>query len=717
MKQVFVRSGQVAVQEVLSPLLDARGILVETCAAAISVGTETSSLRRSRQNPLAQIKSVEFRRRVIQRLRDGTFWPAVRRKWAKGAPKSPPHVSWGSPTGYSCAGRVLAVGDQVHDVEPGGMVACAGSPHAEVVYVPQNLFVPVPDGVSDVEASFVALGSIALHAVRQSQLTCGETVVVMGLGVVGQLVEQLVRVSGARSIALDLVSRRVELARRMGAHMSLNPFTDDVVAGIYSFTEGLGADAVILCMGGDSAKPVQQALDLVRERGRLIVVGTPRMEIPRGPFYRKEVELRIARSYGPGRYDPQYEEEGQDYPVGYVRWTERRNMAEFLMLVAEKRVDVTSLVTHRFPFDRAPQAYEAALGDPETALGIVLTCEESSVLVKPLPASPAPERQLGVAVVGAGSFARAFHLPNVGRVGALKLRAVVTSHRRSAERAAADFGAQVATTDLDRVLQDPAVELVVIATPHHLHARQAIAALEAGKAVFCEKPMGMTRAEVDQVFDTVQHTNGFYAIGFNRRFAPTVVRAKELLAERRGPLVLNYRVMGTFIPSDHWVYDPVRGGGRIVGEACHFFDLLCYLVGSEPVQVTAVGGTLSHPGTTLDDNVVCTLAFKDGSVASLVYGDLGQRQFPKERLEVFAGEGVLVINDDFRELRVHGFSGQRGMRLPKPDKGHYSELEATAMALQQGQSSPVSVEDGRVAMQCAFEVLHRLQGLRGVDCE
>jgi len=708
MKQLYIRSGRVVLEEVAPPPLDVRGILVDVQAAAISVGTESRSVQGSRLQPVQQlVRSPSFRREVLRRLRAGTFLSTARRQLGLGSPTAPPRRSLGAPTGYSCAGRVLEVGEQVHDVEPGERVACAGAPHAEVAYVPQNLFVPIPAAVSDAEAAFVALGSIALHSARQAELHCGETVVVLGLGVIGQLVEQLARAGGARTIVADLQPERLELARRLGAHLAVDPAGAGMLDEVLAFTGGLGADAVLLCMGGESARPIQQALDLVRERGRLVVVGTPLLNIPRAPLYQKEVELRIARSYGPGRYDPAYEEEGQDYPAGYVRWTERRNMAEFLRLVAEKRVDVAALLTHRFPFAQAEEAYQTAMAGGSGSLGVVLLREEERAAATPLPAPPAPAGRLGVAVVGAGSFARSFHLPNAARSPQIRLHAVVDKETAHARQVASELGAELGTADTAAVLRDPAVDLVIITTPHNLHAAQSIAALEAGKAVFCEKPMGMTPAEVDQVVAAVERTQGFYAIGFNRRFAPTVVRARELLAGRQGPLVLNYRVVGTFVPADHWIYDPVRGGGRIVGEMCHFYDLLCYLVGSPPRRLTAAGGTLSHPGTGLHDNMVCTLDFADGSIASLVYGDLGQPQFPKERLEVFAGEGVLVV-DDFVELRVEGFSRQRGMRLPRGDKGHRAELEEIARARLAGRPSPVDAQAGRLAMSCAFRTLEAL---------
>ena len=717
MKQVFLRDRDVVVQEVPAPAPDVRGIIVETHVAAISVGTETDALRAARQRggrPLAFCAALP--EKVVHHAQQGTLWPAVRRRLRRSAPASPPRQQLGKATGYSCAGHVLDVGEGIWDVQPGDRVACAGSPHAEIVYAPRNLFVKIPDGVSDEEAAFVALGSIALHSVRQAELACGETVAVMGLGMVGQLVQQVARAAGARTIVADPVLERLHAARQTGAHLALDPDSAAMQGQVMAFTDGIGADAVILCMGGDSPRPMQQALDLVRDRGRLVVVGTPRMDIPRGPLYRKEVELRIARSYGPGRYDPEYEEEGRDYPVGYVRWTERRNMAEFLRLVAERRVQVAPLITHRFAFDQAPQAYETAAGAPQTVLGIVLTREHAAVTTAPAAAAPAPACDLGVAVVGAGAFARAFHLPNVTRVAGLKLRTVVTRHKGSARRAADEFGAEAATTSLDEVLRDPDVHVVIIATPHRLHAPQAIAALRAGKAVLCEKPMGLTPAEVSRVAGTASETGGFYAIGFNRRFAPAVVRMKELLEGRAGPLVLSYRAMGTFLPANHWTHDPARGGGRIVGEACHFFDLLCYLVGSDPVSVTAAGGTLSHPGTKLCDNLVATLTFADGSIASLVFGDLGHRQFPKERLEVFAGEGVLAM-DDFRELTVRGFSGQRGMRLAHSDKGHRAELEALSHAIRQGRPSPADAEAGRRAMLCAFGVLQALRSREAQSLE
>jgi predicted dehydrogenase len=707
MKQLFIRGGQVVVEEVPAPPVDARGVLVETRAAAISVATETSSLERDRPIPWEQLRSRQFRQRIVQQLGKGTLWRSMRRRLQMGPPSSPPRTWLGSPTGYSCAGRVLAVGEEVSDLGPGDRVACAGSPHAEVVYAPRRLAVRVPEAVTDAEAAFVALGSIALHGVHQADLRGGESVLVMGLGIVGQLVAQTARACGARVIVTDLVEARLEAARRMGAHLALRSAVDDAVARVLDFTGGLGADAVILCMGGDSPRPTEQALELVRDRGRIVIVGTPRLEIPRAPFYRKEVELRIARSYGPGRYDPEYETQGHDYPPAYVRWTEQRNMAEFLRLVAEGQVDVASLVTHAFPFEEAPAAYKVAGGPAAESLGILLLAEGVSAAAAPLPKPAPPGRQLGVAVVGTGSFARAFHLPNLGRTEGARLRAVVARHAKSAQEAAAAFGAELATTDLEEVLRDPAVDLVLIATPHNLHASQTIAALEAGKAVFCEKPMGMDPSEVEQVVAAVERTGGFYAIGFNRRFAPSILRAKELLAGRKGPLVISYRVMGSFLPADHWVYDPVRGGGRVVGEMCHFFDLIHFLVGREPQHLAVTGGTLSHPGTGLVDNLACMLSFDDGSVASLVYGDLGQKSLSKERLEIWAGEGALLI-DDFRELEVDGFSGQRGARLAQVDKGYRRELQAIAEALQAGRPSPVDARAGEVAMRCSFDTLRLL---------
>jgi predicted dehydrogenase/threonine dehydrogenase-like Zn-dependent dehydrogenase len=714
MKQIFIRGRRAVLQEVGPPPLDARGILVRTAAAAISTGTETAPLRVKRRQIVTRLVQPEMREKVRRRWREGSLWEAARKGLPLGTPASPRALRYGNPTGYSCAGEVIEVGAEVREVQPGDRVACAGSPHAEIVSVPANLFVPIPESVEDVDASFVAIGSVALHGVRQAKLSCGENVVVMGLGIVGQLVTQIVHASGARGIALDPVAQRAALARELGAPLALDPSVAGVAERVLAFTGGLGADAVFLCMGSTSAAPIRQALDLVRQRGRLIVVGAPRLDIPRGPFYAKEVELRISRSYGPGRADPSYEREGHDYPIGYVRWTARRNMAEFLRLLAEGRVRMAPLVTHRFPWSQAGEAYETAAENRSTALGIVLTCgADRPASSPPIPAPPispvAEHHKIPVAVVGPGSFARSFHLPNLVRSEEFRLEAVVAKHQRSASHAAAQFGAHQAHSDFARLLSDPAVGLIVLATPHHLHASQTIAALEAGKAVFCEKPMGMTREEVDGVVAAVERSRGFYAVGFNRRFAPTVVRARELLAGRQGPLVLNYRVAGTFLPAGHWVHDPALGGGRIVGETCHFFDLLCFLVGLDPIDLAVTGGSLSHPATGVDDNLACTMAFADGSIATLIHSDLGRPEVPKERLEIFAGEGVLQI-DDFRELQVTGFSGQKGMRLPSVDKGHRNELETIGRALLDGSGSPVPAPEGRRAMELAFRAVRLLRG-------
>ncbi len=708
MKQLFVKQGQIVLQDVPTPITGDNDILVDVKAAAVSIGTELSALRGGRGNPFVEVvKSTQFRQKVIQSAKQGNLWTSAKRRFKIGAPNVPPQNNLGVPTGYSCAGQVLDVGARLNGVAPGDRVACAGSPHAEITAVSKNLFVPIPSNVSDTEASFVALGSIALHSVRQAEINCGETVVVMGVGVIGQLVAQLVIAHGGRTIVSDLSEEKMELAKRLGAHMILASPDKYSIQQIMDFTDGLGADAVLLCMGGDSPKPVQQALDYLWDRGRLVVVGTPKLEIPRAVFYRKEIELRIARSYGPGRYDPHYEEDGHDYPPSYVRWTERRNMGEFLRLVSEKRIDLNSLITDCFPFEQAPQAYESLLKSNNKVLGMALVRETEAVKTSQLSLLSENFPQINLAVIGAGSFACAFHLPNAVHVSSTNLRAIVSRSEKKSRDAALRFGAEYATQNFEEVLNDPAVDLVIIATPHHLHADQTIAALEAGKAVFCEKPMGMNRDEIDQICESVERNRGFYAIGFNRRFAPTVQRARQLLSGRKGPLMINYRVMGTFLPADHWIYDPVKGGGRVVGEMCHFFDLIGFLVGKNPETLSAAGGTLSHPGTALSDNLVCTMTFNDGSVAALTYGDLGDAAFSKERLEIFSGEGVLVV-DDFKTLIVHGFSRQRGIKLSQIDKGHKSELEAIAKALLEKKTSPIDVHAGRIAMNCAFSTIEAL---------
>jgi predicted dehydrogenase len=577
----------------------------------------------------------------------------------------------------------------VSDLVPGQKVACAGAAcahHAEIVAVPRNLVVPVPAGLSMDEAALVTLGAIALQGVRQTDARLGEVVCVIGLGLVGQLTASLLHVSGCRVVGADLDSDRVERARALGIEMALNSSGEDLEAAVDHLTAGRGADAVVLTAASASSEPMRQAVDLLRRRGRVVVVGAVGMDIDRDAFYAKDAELRVSCSYGPGRYDPSYEEEGNDYPYDYVRWTENRNMTAFLQLAADGRLSLGSLLDRRYPIAEAAAAYDAASARAGggRALGVLLeypgttegTDSGDAPATRRIEVIPRTRSETGleVALVGPGGFATEVHLPNLVRLApAASLRAVVGRTANSAREAARKYAAAYASTDLDEVLRDGEVGAVLICTRHDLHAEQAARALAAGKAVFLEKPAATLPADLRQLEHAVSDSRRPFTIGFNRRFAPAVTTLKALTDRRTGPLVVHYRVNAGKLPHDHWVLG-VQGGGRLIGEACHMIDLLGHLVGAPRTDhvLQPLGPTAARDDLPRGDNFVLTCRYADGSLTTLSYTSLGHPSAGKERIEC-AWDGRLAVLDDFRALTVHGVTGA-DCSWESVDKGHMEIL-------------------------------------------
>jgi len=585
-----------------------------------------------------------------------------------------------SATGYSLSGTVVRVGSEVTDLVPGQRVACAGASsahHAEIVAVPRNLAVPVPDGLPLDQAAFVTVGAIALEGVRQADARLGEIVCVVGLGIVGQLSAALLQASGCRVVGADLDAGRVERARRLGLELAVHSSSEDLEAAVDHLSAGRGADVVLLTAGTTSSEPVRQAIDLIRRRGRIVVVGAVGMEIDRNAFYHKNAELRVSCSYGPGRYDPAYEEDGRDYPYDHVRWTENRNMAAFLRLASDGRLRLAELLDRRFPVDEAAAAYAAVTASAEDnpTLGVVLefpvderdpTLAETTRRIEVV-ARLKPESGVGVALVGPGGFARAVHLPNLaGLRPAASLRAVVGRTANSSREAARRFAAAYASTDLDEALADDEIGMVLICTRHDRHAEQAIRALEAGKAVFLEKPAAIRIVELDRLEAALRASTRPFTVGFNRRFAPAVRAVKGLTEGRSGPLVLNYRVNAPRLPRDHWTLG-AAGGGRLIGEACHMIDLLGHLVGYPRTEhaLHAVAGRDDLP---LGDNFVLACRYADGSLATLTYHAVGHVAAGKELIEC-SWDGRTAVIDDFRRLQVHGVAGSDRV-WEAQDKGH-----------------------------------------------
>ena len=715
MKQVLVRQGQAVVEEVPAPLVEPGTVLVRVERSCISVGTEMSGLRGSGvplwKRALAEPDKV---RKALQMV--ATQGLAHTRSVVEGK------LQAGSPTGYSAAGEVFEAGEGVDDLRPGDLVACAGSQyanHAEIVRVPRNLVVAIPPGLNFDAASTVTLGAIALQGVRRVQPTLGETFVVLGLGILGQLTVQLLRANGCRVIGTDLDRARIALSVKMGAAHGIHPDDGPDVDQVARLTDGTGADGVIVTAASPSDAIVSTAFRMCRKKGRVVLVGDVGLNLNRADFYKKELDFLISTSYGPGRYDEAYEERGIDYPVAYIRWTENRNMAGYLRLVAEGAVRVAPLVSGVYPVDRAPEAYETLKRQGDRPLTVLLSYPRGDDAAPPARSIPNPyaksagQGKVRIAVVGAGGFAKGTHLPNLQSLSdAYHIRTVVSRTGANAVAVAKQFGAAVASTDFREALSDPSVDAVLITTRHDLHDRMALEALKAGKHVFVEKPLSLTREGLDRLvafYGEIPEGSPAPVLltGFNRRFSPHARALRDAIGGRSNPVILQYTMNAGYLPLDHWVHGK-EGGGRNLGEACHVYDLFTFLTGSRFVSATvkAIRPATGHYGAR--DNFVATVAFEDGSIASLTYTALGSGDYPKERLEVFA-DGKVFVLDNYRKLSVYG-AKIKGLESPSVEKGHREELVAFSLAVRDGGEGPIPFWQQVQATEIALLVEERLSG-------
>jgi predicted dehydrogenase/threonine dehydrogenase-like Zn-dependent dehydrogenase len=622
------------------------------------------------------------------------------------------HLGHAQPMGYSLAGTVVAVGEGVNEFFPGDRVACAGSQaafHAEYVCVPHNLVVTTPDDVGDEAAATVALGAIALQGVRRAEPTLGETIVIVGLGVLGQITVRLLKASGIRTIGSDLDLTRVAQASTRGLDLALDGGDDE--QQVARLTGGLGADAVIVAAATASEDLLGAALRMCRRKGRVVLVGDVPIRFDRADVYAKEIDFRISSSYGPGRYDRNYEDGGLDYPAGYVRWTENRNMQAYLALLANGAVQIDDLLETRYAIDDAKAAYAALQTDgPDKPLSVILTYRGASDW-KPTRRLPNPSLRtahpgtLQIAMVGAGGFARGTLLPIIkSEGGRFTLKSICSRQGHNASAVAKQFAAQEATTDFDGLLSSPDIDAVLIATRHHQHADMVLKALHAGKNVLVEKPLCLTRAELDAVANFYSKDSAgkpLLMTGFNRRFSRYATAIARATAQRSNPMMIDYRVNAGYLPPDSWVHG-AEGGGRNIGEACHFYDLFVMLTGSkaETIEATALRPRTGYYGRS--DNFVATFGFADGSVAKLTYTALGSSDFPKEQCEVYC-DGCIYSLDDFKRLSITGGKAPRPT-TGAPDKGHREELIAFAEAVRNGGTWPIPLWQQFEAMRMAFDV-------------
>jgi predicted dehydrogenase/threonine dehydrogenase-like Zn-dependent dehydrogenase len=706
-KQVLVKSGRAAVEDVPAPGVSPRSVLVRVAYSCVSPGTEGTNLKLSGL-PLYRraLKQPDHVRRVLEVGREQGFKRTFDRVRGQ--------LAAGLPVGYSAAGTVIAVGDEVAAFAVGDPVACAGAGvanHAEVIDVPVNLAVKVPEGLELEAAATVTLGAIALQGVRRAAPTLGETIGVIGLGLIGQLTAQLLRANGCRVIGADVDPHRVERALEDGMTYGVLP-GDDFVDRTHKVTGDFGADAVIITAATGSSEVVQQAMRACRKKGRVVLVGDVGLHLRRSDFYEKELDFLMSTSYGPGRYDDVYEQEGRDYPLGYVRWTENRNMEEYLRLLAEDKISLANLDQRTYEVDEAREAYSTLDAAGAKPLLLLLSYPERPAavdrMVKVRQVTPRAGR-IRVAVVGAGSFAQGTHIPNLLKLkDSFELRCVMSRTGSNAATVAEQSGAAYATTDYKQVLADDDIDLVLIATRHNLHAELTLGALEAGKNVFVEKPLALTPEELDRIrafYSTRQ--SPLLMTGFNRRFSPAAVLARELLSGRSTPLIANYRINAGFLPPGHWVHGS-EGGGRNVGEAVHAYDLFDYLVGDDVITVEAHGIRPWTEQWHASDNFVSIIRYNDGSVCTLSYTALGHKDHPKEQLEIFA-EGRVIVLDDYRRLVTSG-GPRKGWRARRaPAKGHLEEFQALSDCLRRGGGWPISLEEQLRATRISFEVESRIR--------
>jgi predicted dehydrogenase/threonine dehydrogenase-like Zn-dependent dehydrogenase len=687
MKQVIqaIRSGVTAVREIPAPIASPGEVLVATIASAVSVGTERFVVDLARKSLIGKARQrPQDVKRVIQKARQEGLRSTIAQVRAK--------LDEPMPLGYSAAGVVVECGAGVQEFKPGDRVATV-SPHAGAVALGRHLCAAIPQNVSFGQAAYTSIGAIAIQGVRLARVNLGESVLVVGLGLIGQICIALLKAQGCRVFGTDVDPARLDLARQMGA--------DGVALGaplqaVRDFSEGFGVDAAIITAASESNSPVEFAAEACRTKGRIVLVGAVGLHIPRAPFFQKELEFTVSSSLGPGRTDPLYEEKGIDYPYGFVRWTAQRNMQAVLQLMSQGKLPVEKLTTHRFPIDRAAEAYDLITSRSEPFLGVLLEYGEPEIAARTIRLNTRRQPlsgQVNVSLIGAGNFARLVMLPALSEIGGVNWRGLCTARGVAAQSVGERAGFAFATRDSAQILNDAETSAVFIATRHNLHADLVIAALRAGKHVFVEKPLCILPEELDRIAECVEELGSecpILTVGFNRRFAPGTVRLKSFF-EGVTPLSISYRFAAPYLPPDHWTQDAAIGGGRIIGEACHAIDTCVAIAGSPPVKVYAESAGLTAGLRTSDDRVLITLRHANGSVSSVSYQAGGDTAFPTERIEVIASGRSATLEDwQNGELWMNGRCGKFS---GKKDRGHKAEFAAFLGACRSGGPWPISWED------------------------
>lgn len=707
MKQALVQKGNIILEEVPPPAITDNEVLIRTKYSVISTGTELAGISMSKESLLTRaMKQPHNLKKAMKMAADKGIFRTY--KIIQGM------LDFGTPIGYSLSGEVIEVGKNILDLKKGDLVTASGAGnanHAEIVAVPRTLVTKIPQGLDLKQAASVTLGAIALQGVRQANPKLGESVVVIGLGLLGQLTCQLLKNSGCKVVGIDIDEKRCEIAKKLGADMCLNPTES---RQIEFFTDGFGADATIITASTESNEPLKQAMEITRKKGTVVVVGAIGLNLDRSPWYEKEIDLKISCSYGPGRYDPTYEEEMLDYPLPFVRWTENRNMDEYVKLLAQNKVNFLGLEPKEFYFSDAAKAYEElkekkplamllCYGEKNPKIAANARVDDKKVYVTPKKLEK--KGKIGLALIGCGSFATTTHLPNIEKLNKIfQLRAIASKKGTTAKQYAKRYGAEYCTTDHTEVFKDPNIDCVIIATRHDLHAKLVIGALNAGKAVLVEKPLALNKEELDEIKEVLSRNHPpILTVGFNRRYSPFAKRIKELTRKRVNPLHVQYRMNAGYLPLTNWTQQPAEGG-RIIGEACHIFDLFQFWTGAIPVKMEAASLDPKTKNLLSQDNFSVTIKYADGSVCTLLYTSQGPKSMSKEYCEVYC-DGKAYILDDYRKLTVKGGGGS--MKIYGQDKGHFEELETFANAVQKGYF-PIPPHELFSTTQLSFEVNDRV---------
>ena len=702
------RTGKLTLEEVPAPIIRPGGALVQNLYSAVSIGTERASINFAKTNIIGKArKRPDLVQQVIEKTRrDGIFsaYQAASNRLNKPMP-----------LGYSSAGIVLELTDNIENISIGDLVSCAGegyASHADIIYVPNNLIVKVPQSVSPKEAAFTSIGAIALQGIRRAELTVGERVAVIGLGLIGLITIQILKAYGFPVLGMDINSKQIETAKKLGIHEALLLDNKNPIPEVDSFKNGW-ADAVIITAATTSTQPIELAGEMIRERGRVIAVGDISMDIPRRIYYKKEADIRISRSTGPGRYDKNYEEFGIDYPIAYARWTEKRNMEEFLRLLSLKLININDLITHTFDISDGQKAYNLVMNNPKDNQFVGVALEYSNQPEKSLKDTIVFHKTnrstdlstLNIGVIGAGNHSQNIILPGIQRLKKTRVKAICSATGVNLTNLSNKYGCDYITTNYKEILDDDSIAAVIIATQHSLHSSITIEALQKNKHVLVEKPLAISIKELQDIAKTSQKSDGILMVGFNRRFSDNMTKINEHFNTRKSPLLMNYRINAGELPAESWLLNPLEGG-RIVGEVCHFIDLLQFISGSYPIKVYAT----KSPIITLqnDSNVIVSIDFKDGSRGSINYVTSGPSSIPKEYLEIL-GDNKGAIIDNFRRFQLYDKNSKKTSRIFSNDKGHYQELASFVNAIFNNTTPPIPLEDSLITTLSTLKILDSLE--------